>query len=92
MKPHLHKILNLFAGDVIAIHGDAPAFVFFADTDSYASYLNDVDYEYYGSAVREWPFYMAPPRPGKWHLVIEQQNPEKDLDVRIEIVQESSLT
>ena len=91
MKPHLHKILNLFEGDVVAVHADAPSFVFFADTDNYDAYLNDYDYDYFGSAVKEWPFYIAPPNPGKWHLIVEQSDTAKDLDVRIEIIEEQSL-
>ena len=91
MKPHLHKVLNLAAGDAIAVHANAPSFVFFADEENYAAYINDFDYDYYGSAVSSWPFYMAPPEPGIWHLIVEQSDPGDDLEVRIEIVNEKDL-
>jgi len=91
VKPHLHKILNLLSGDVLSVHADTPIFVFFADDTNYDAYLNEFDFEYYGSAVESFPFFIAPVRPGRWHVVVEQTNPEKDLNVRLEIVPERSL-
>ncbi len=87
MKPHLHKTLSLSRDDVVAVYLDEMAFVFFATNQNYTFYLNDETYDYYGTIVEKSPFYLAPPAPGVWELVIEQKNPEKPLDARIEIVQ-----
>ena len=87
MKPHLHKTLNLSPEDVVAVYLDEMAFVFFADEENYSYYLNDQTYDYYGTIVEKSPFYIAPPVPGIWDLVVEQKNSEKPLEVRIEIVQ-----
>ena len=88
MKPHLHKTLNLAERDAAAVYLDEMAFVFFADDDNYQKYLNDDTYDYYGTIVEESPFFIAPPAPGIWNLVIEQKDPEKSLDVRVEIIKE----
>ena len=92
MKPHLHKILRFAKDDIVAVHADTRVFVFYTDEANYDAYLNDYDFEYYGSAVSSFPFYMAPPSPGVWHLVIEQEDMGKDLNVRIEVISEHSLT
>ncbi len=88
MKPHLHKTLNLAEQDAVGVYLDEMAFVFFADDDNYQKYLNDDTYDYFGTIVEESPFFMAPPSPGVWNLVIEQKDPEKTLDVRVEIIKE----
>ena len=85
MKNHLHKHLNLGTGDIVGVHLDGKAFVFLADEENYSNYLNDMNYEYFGTKVDTSPFYMAAPFPGVWHIVVEQQNPGDTLDVRIEI-------
>lgn len=87
MKPHLHKTFKLGRHDVVAVYLDEMAFVFFANDENYHYYLNDQTYDYYGTIVEKSPFYIAPPAPGVWNLVIEQKNQEKPLDVRVEIVQ-----
>ncbi|RKX91155.1 MAG: hypothetical protein DRP59_08395 [Spirochaetes bacterium] len=92
MKPHLHKTLNLKAQDAVAVYLDEMAYVFFADDDNYQKYLNEQTYDYYGTIVEESPFYLAPPEPGVWNLVIEQKDPEKSLDVKIEIIKEESFS
>ncbi len=89
MKPHLHKTLNLSQEDVVAVYLDEMAFVFFVNDENYHYYLNDQTYDYYGTIVEKSPFYIAPPEPGIWNLVIEQKNPEKPLEVRVEIVHEN---
>ncbi len=86
MKPHLHKTLKLVRHDVVAVYLDEMAFVFFADDENYRLYLNDQTYDYFGTIAEKSPFYIAPPSPGNWNFVIEQKNPEKPLDVRIEII------
>jgi hypothetical protein len=89
MKHHLHKHLNLAEDDIVAVHSDAPATVFFADDENYKAYLEDFDYDYFGTEVKKFPFYMAPPEPGIWHLVVEQPDPEQSITVRIEIISET---
>ena len=85
MKNHLHKHLNLAPNDIIGIFADGDAFVFLADDENYSNYLNDMNYDYYGSEVTESPFYMAAPWPGEWHIVVEQADPADSIDVRIEV-------
>lgn len=85
MKNHLHKNLDLGLDDIIGIHLDGNAFVFLADEENYANYLNDSPYDYYGTVVESSPFYMGVPFSGRWHLIIEQRGSGDSLDVRIEI-------
>jgi len=89
MKNHLHKHVSLTADDIVGIHADGRAFVFFADDENYSNYLNDMNYDYYGTSVEKSPFYMAAPFPGDWHVVVEQQNPGDSLNVRIEVQKQS---
>ena len=85
MKNHLHKHVNLTPDDIVGIHSDGGAFVFLADEENYSNYLNDMNYDYYGTGVETSPFYMAAPYAGDWHIVVEQQNSDDPLNVQIEV-------
>lgn len=85
MKNHLHKHVHLTTDDIIGIHSDGSSFVFLADDENYSNYLNDMNYDYYGTTVDTSPFFMAAPFPGEWHIVVEQQSQGETLNVRIEI-------
>ena len=91
MKPHLHKVLRLYPDDVLGVYTDNPAFVFFADEDNYDRYLNDFDFDYFGTAVKKSPFYMAPPEPGVWHVVVEQSDPALTINVRLAVVRREEM-
>lgn len=88
MKQHLHKHLKIDEDQYLGFHFNLPIRTFFVDDKNYEAYCGDTYYEMYGKdEVKESPFYMAPPDPGIWHLVIEALS-EGNLDIRIEVLSE----
>ena len=83
---HLHKLLDLSAGDAVQVSVTASAHVYLLDEANYVLYMDDEDFEYYGDTVRGSPYRLPAPRPGIWHLVIEQVDPAADLAAAVQIV------
>jgi hypothetical protein len=84
---HLHKHLRLFEDDELEIRVTGPAHVFLMDEDNYRSYREGEDFDYYGGLVRRTPLRMRAPRAGPWHLVVEQAEPGRPLDVVVQLIQ-----
>jgi hypothetical protein len=69
---YLHQEFNLRPGDMVEVSltGNA-ANVLLLDTANFESYKAGRQYTYYGGYARTSPFRLAPPHPGRWHLVID---------------------
>ena len=85
---HLHKYIALNERDIVKLHFNVPAYVYLMDDTNYGFYLARKQYEYYGDLVKKTPFMVRAPEAGKWHLVIERQNPAETLSVAVQIVQD----
>jgi len=86
LKYHLHKIINFDPGDTIKIELKGSAIVSFMDDENYERYIGDFEYDFFGKEISESPFIMAPPSEGRWHLVIEQTDIPKEMEVHVQIM------
>lgn len=84
---HLHKHLRLFEDDELELRITGAAHVFLMDDDNYRYYREGEEYDYYGGLVRRSPLRLKAPYAGAWHLVIEQAEHGKPLDVVVQIIQ-----
>ena len=88
MKKHLHKVVVLEKNDILKFQLDSNAMVSLMDAENYVNYCEGLDYDFYGTNVNSSPFHMTAPYPGHWHIVVEQEDPKKDLLANIQIITE----
>jgi hypothetical protein len=68
---HLLTELDLKDGDVLEVSLDGQANVLLLDPANYDSYRNGQSYRYFGGHAVSSPVRLAPPRGGKWYLVVD---------------------
>jgi len=67
----LHYALNLGLNEVVEVTLDVQANVRLLDELNFLNYSGGRRYTYYGGLARVRPVQLAPPYPGRWHLVID---------------------
>ncbi|WP_158808351.1 DUF1883 domain-containing protein [Beijerinckia sp. L45] len=68
---YLHYDLSLGSEEFVEVTLDKQANVKLLDEANFRSYKNGGRHSYYGGLVKKSPFVLAPPRPGKWHLIVD---------------------
>lgn len=68
---YLHYELQVGSGDVVEVTLDSAANVQLLDDANYANYQAGRSFDYTGGYAKSSPCRLRPPRPGRWHLVID---------------------
>lgn len=68
---YLHREFDLQTDDVVEVTLDSRANVVLLDDPNFAQYRAGAVYRYRGGYAETSPVRLAPPRPGKWHLVVD---------------------
>lgn len=68
---YLHYSLDLQANELVEIELDKQANVRLLDEGNFSNYKNRKKYQYFGGLAKKSPARLAPPRAGRWHLVID---------------------
>ncbi|MBA3517502.1 MAG: DUF1883 domain-containing protein [Rhizobiales bacterium] len=68
---YLHYKFDLGPGEIIKVALDNGANVRLLDEVNFSKYTRGERHTYRGGLVRQSPARLAPPRPGRWHLVID---------------------
>lgn len=68
---YLHYDLQLTADQVIEVTLDKQANVRLLDESNFSKYKRGERHQYFGGLTKNSPAHLKPPRPGKWHLVID---------------------
>jgi len=67
----LHYEFDASPGDVIEVELDRAANVQLLDAPNYENYRNGRGFRYQGGYATTSPVRLEPPRPGRWHVVID---------------------
>jgi len=86
MPPHLHRLLSLNKSDTVKVQLNGHAHVMLMDERNYAHYNDGGDFDFFGKLVKQSPCLIAVPATGEWHLVIEQEDPRKDVTAHIQVI------
>lgn len=84
---HLHKSLHLNENQIVKLAIDGPATVYLLDNANYHLFMQDRPYTFHGREVQSSPFFMTPPHPGVWELVIFSPIPGQKLQAEISIAE-----
>ncbi len=68
---HLHAANWLEAGDTVSVRLDEPANVMLLDDEAHAAYEAGQPFRYLGGWVTRDQITLWPPRPGRWHVVVD---------------------
>ena len=68
---YLHYDLNLNINDSVEVTLDKQANVRLLDDLNYSKYRRGQKHTYYGGLAKKSPVHLSPPRPGRWHIVID---------------------
>jgi len=68
---YLHYSLDLSPGEVVEVTLDKRANVRLLDESNFSLYRDGKRHAYLGGFAKQSPARIAPPRPGRWHLVID---------------------
>lgn len=68
---YLHYDLHLSVNDSVEVTLDKQANVRLLDDLNYSKYRRGQKHTYYGGLAKKAPVHLSPPRPGRWHLVID---------------------
>lgn len=68
---HLHREFDVGPDAVIEVTLDHPANVLLLDTTNYHDYRSGQPYRYHGGYAKASPVHLRPPRPGRWHVVVD---------------------
>ena len=68
---YIHHAFDTGPDDVIEVTLDRMANVQLLDPENYENYQNGRPFDYLGGYATESPVRLSPPRPGRWHLVID---------------------
>jgi Domain of unknown function (DUF1883) len=68
---YLHYELDLRAGEVVEVTLDKQANVRLLDEPNFSTYKRGGRHTYHGGLARQSPVRLAPPNPGRWHLVVD---------------------
>lgn len=68
---YLHYVLDLDEGEAVEVTLDKAANVRLLDEVNYGRYKRGDRHEYRGGYAKVAPLVLEPPRPGRWHLVID---------------------
>lgn len=85
---HLHKSLHFEEHEILKVTLDGTACVYLLEHPNYHLFMQNRDYDYYGKEVDTSPFFMKPPHPGYWELVIFPTVPGSQLSAQVSIVSE----
>lgn len=85
---YLHYELDFGPHDVAQINLDVQAYVRLIDDDNYLAYRQGDQYRYHGGMANASPANVKPPRPGRWHLIIDLGGKEGEIIANVHIVQE----
>ena len=67
----LHYKLSAGPEDQIEVRLDAAANVRLLDESSYGRFRRGERHEYLGGYVKVSPYFLKPPRNGRWHVVVD---------------------
>lgn len=69
---HIHQEFDAGPDDVVEVALDGPANVLLLDPENYDRYRRNETYRYQGGGhYKQSPAELVPPRPGRWHVVID---------------------
>ena len=68
---YLHYDLNLSPSDAVEVKLDKQANVRLLDESNFNLYKQGKNHRYFGGKATQTPVIMAPPNPGRWHLVVD---------------------
>lgn len=85
---YLHYELDFGLHDVAQINLDVQAYVRLIDDENYIAYRQGDQYRYHGGMANASPANVKPPKPGRWHLIIDLGGREGDVIANVHIVQE----
>jgi hypothetical protein len=68
---YLHYDLSLGLEELVEVTLDKQANVKLLDDVNFRNYRNGSRHAYYGGLAAKSPAVLAPPRPGKWHLIVD---------------------
>lgn len=68
---YLHYDVDVRSGEAVQVELDKQANVRLLDDVNYSNYRNGRRHDYYGGRAVKSPVMLQPPRPGKWHVVID---------------------
>ena len=83
---HLHAQAWLEPGDTIHVQLDAPANVLLMDDFGHACYLRGEAFSYIGGWVTKSRMTLWPPRPGSWHVVVDQAGEGGKVSASVQIL------
>lgn len=84
----LHYELDFGPHDVAQINLEVPAYVRLTDDENYKAYRQGTQYRYHGGVANASPANVKPPKPGRWHLIIDLGGREGKVIASVHIVQE----
>jgi len=84
---HLHKSLHLSEKEIIQLKIEKPVNVYLLDNANYHLFMQDRPYTFHGKEIDTSPFFMNPPYPGDWELVIFSNTPGEKLEAEITIIE-----
>jgi hypothetical protein len=68
---YLHYDLKLEAGQAVEVTLDKQANVRLLDESNFSKYKRSERHEYFGGLTKTSPAVLKPPRPGRWHVVVD---------------------
>jgi Domain of unknown function (DUF1883) len=68
---YLNQEFDAGPDDVVEITLDGQANVMLLDPVNYEHYRKREPFRYYGGLAKYTPTRMVPPRPGRWHVVVD---------------------
>jgi hypothetical protein len=87
MKSLHYEYSNLGPEDVLEITLDARATVQLLDEANYQRYCGGESFTYHGGLVTKSPCPLSPPRFGKWHLVIDFEEIDREVIASVRLIQ-----
>jgi len=67
----LHYHLDLTTDQSVEVTLDKQANVRLLDDSNYNKYRRGEKHQYFGGLAKKSPVHLKPPRPGRWHLVVD---------------------
>ena len=68
---YLHQEFDAGPGDIVEVTLDNSANVLLLDSVNFEKYRSGQTYRYQGGYAKESPVRIAPPRHGRWHLIVD---------------------
>lgn len=84
---HLHQELDAGPDDLVEVAIDNAANVMLVDAANYEQYQRGAAYKYYGGSYDESPARIAPPHPGRWHVVVDLGGRGGRVRARIQVLE-----